>query len=138
MTQEPERVLAGWVASIHDVLGIEFVEITKDRVELQMEVGPQVHQPMGMLHGGASAVIAESAASIGAYMNCEEGVEFAVGTDLNISHLRGKSDGKVKAVAVPERIGRSLQVWTIDILDEEGKKIAVGRCTLAVRRFDKG
>lgn len=136
MGSQPERAFGA--GTIHEVLGIEAVSIDKDRVELAMEVGPSVHQPMGMLHGGASAVIAESAASMGAFVNCEEGVEYAVGTDLSISHLRSKSDGTLRAIAVPERIGRTLQVWTIDVIDETGKKVAVARCTLAVRRFDGG
>lgn len=135
MAAEPKDFFKA--ASIHEVLGIGIVSSDPAEVVLEMEVGPKVHQPFGLLHGGASAVLAESAASIGAYLNCEEGVEFPVGTDLNISHLRGKSEGTVRAVARPVRIGRTLQVWSIDVTDEEGKLVAVSRCTLAVRRFDK-
>jgi uncharacterized protein (TIGR00369 family) len=120
--------------TIHESLGIHVVEAADDRVVLEMEVTPAVHQPMGLLHGGASAVIAESAASIGAYMSCKED-EFAVGTDLNISHLRARRDGTVRATAVPLRKGRSLHVWTVDIVDGDGKLVAVARCTLAIRRI---
>jgi uncharacterized protein (TIGR00369 family) len=118
--------------TIHEALGIRAVEITPDRVVFEMEVTSRVHQPMGILHGGASAVIAESAASIGAYMNCKPG-EYSVGTDLNISHLRAKTDGVVRAVATPIRKGRSIHVWNIDIIDEADKMVAVARCTLAIR-----
>lgn len=120
--------------TIHETLGIRQLEASPDLVVLEMDVGPVVHQPMGLLHGGASAVIAESAASIGAYLNCEEG-QFAVGTDLNISHLRARRTGTVKATATPIRKGRSMHVWNIDMTDENGAKVAVARCTLAIRDF---
>jgi 1,4-dihydroxy-2-naphthoyl-CoA hydrolase len=121
--------------TIHETLGVRHVEAGPDRVVLEMDVTPTVHQPFGLLHGGASAVIAESAASIGAFLNCKPG-ESSVGTDLNISHLRAKSDGVVRATAVPVRKGRSMHVWTIDITGEDGKLVAVARCTLAIRRAE--
>ena len=123
-------------ATIHEALGIRPLEASPDRVVLEMEVGPRVHQPMGLLHGGASAVMAESAASIGAYLNCDIATEFAVGIDLNISHLRPKQDGVVRATASPVRKGQSIHVWTIDIADEDGRRVAVARCTLAIRPWN--
>jgi 1,4-dihydroxy-2-naphthoyl-CoA hydrolase len=119
--------------TIHAVLDIHVTEATPDRVIVEMPVTPRVHQPMGLLHGGASAVIAESAASIGAFLNCDPTHEFAVGTDLNISHLRAKREGILTATAVPVRKGRSIHVWNIDLVDEAGKQVAVARCTLAIR-----
>ncbi len=121
--------------TIHETLGVRALEVSADRVVLEMDVGPAVHQPMGLLHGGASAVVAESAASIGAYLNCTP-EEFAVGTDLNISHLRAKRSGTVKATAVPVRKGKTIHVWTIDIEGEDGKLVAIARCTLAIRRLE--
>ena len=121
--------------TIHESLGIRFIETTADRVVLEMDVGPVVHQPFGLLHGGASAVIAESAASIGAFLNCGPD-EYSVGTDLNISHLRAKRDGTVRATAVPIRKGKTMHVWTIDIEGEDAKLVAVARCTLAIRRWE--
>lgn len=118
--------------TIHETLGIRTIEAGPDRVVLEMDVGPRVHQPFGLLHGGASATIAESAASIGAYLASADD-EASLGTDLNISHLRAKRDGVVRAIATPVRKGRSLQVWSVDIVDEEGKLVAVARCTLAIR-----
>lgn len=126
---------AVYANTIHETLGIRVVDAGPDEVVLEMEVGPPVHQPMGLLHGGASAVLAESAASIGAYMACGDG-EYSVGTDLNISHLRARRDGTVRAVARPVRKGRSLHVWTVDIVDEGGELVAVARCTLAIRRLE--
>ena len=121
--------------TIHETLGIRQVEASADRVVLTMDVGPTVHQPMGLLHGGASAVIAESAASMGAFLNCGPG-EVSMGTDLNISHLRAKTDGSVTATATPIRKGRSLHVWGIDIVGEDGRAVAVARCTIAIRQLN--
>ena len=121
--------------TIHQSLGIVVVEATPDKVVMSMPVGPTVHQPMGLLHGGASAVIAESAASIGAYLNCNPETQYAVGVDLNITHLRAVRSGTVTATATPVRKGRSVHVWAVDIVDEQGKGVAVSRCTLAVRSF---
>ena len=131
MAQNPSEM--PYANTIHESLGITPVEATPDKVVLEMEVGPKVHQLMGILHGGASAVIAESAASIGAWLNCDPEKEFVVGTDLNISHLRARSEGTVRATAVPIRKGRSMHVWSIDLDGDDGKKVAVARCTLAIR-----
>jgi 1,4-dihydroxy-2-naphthoyl-CoA hydrolase len=121
--------------TIHESLGIRALEVTADRVVLEMDVTTTVHQPMGLLHGGASAVIAESAASMGSFMNCDPGVEFAVGVDLNITHLRAKRSGMVTATALPIRKGRTVHVWNIDIVGEDGKQVAAARCTLAIRKL---
>ncbi|HVM34487.1 MAG TPA: hotdog fold thioesterase [Actinomycetota bacterium] len=118
-----------------ETLGIRALETSEDRVVLEMNVGPSVHQPMGLLHGGASAAIAESAASIGAYLNCAP-EEYALGVDLNITHLRGQRAGTIRAIAEPIRKGRSVHVWTISIVNDEGKQVAVARCTLAIRSWN--
>ena len=129
-----ERVLPH-EGTIHESLGILVIEASDDKVVLSMPVGPAVHQPMGLLHGGASAVLAESAASYGAMLNCDPAAQYAVGVDLNITHLRAIRSGTVTATAIPVRKGRSVHVWGIDIVDEQGKAIAVARCTLAIRSF---
>lgn len=128
----------GYRGTIHEALGIRAVEMTSDRVVFEAEVDDRLRQPAGLLHGGASAVMAESAASIGAWLNCDQTSEFVVGTDLNISHLRAKRSGTVRATATPIRKGRTMQVWSIDITDEDGTAVAVARCTLAVRPLPKG
>ena len=127
-----------YFGTIHESLDIGIVEASVDKVVLEMEVTSKVHQPFGLLHGGASAVMAESAASIGAYLNCDPETQYAVGVDLNITHLRGKRDGRVMATALPVRRGRTVHVWTIDIQDEQGKMVAISRCTLAIRDLPKG
>ena len=130
MTQAADFSIQG---TIHDSLGIRGVEFGKERVVLEMDVTDKVHQPFGLLHGGASAVMAESAASMGAWLNCDQTTEYVVGVDLNITHLRAKRSGTVTATATPIRRGRSMQFWGIDIVGEDGKQVAVARCTLAVR-----
>ena len=135
MDQANQTLIAN---TIHESLGIRILEYTPDRVVLEMDVNARVHQPFGLLHGGASAVIAESAASMGAYLNCDPETEFTVGIDLNISHLRATRDGTVTATATPIRKGRSIHVWGIEIVDQDGKKVAVSRCTLAVRKIPTG
>lgn len=119
--------------TVFETLGIEVVESSADKVVLRMEVGPPVHQPFGLLHGGVSAVLVESAASIGTHMTLDPASQVAAGIELNISHLRGRRDGFVIATGVPVRKGRTLHVWAVDIADENGDQVAVGRCTVAVR-----
>ena len=122
--------------TIAQTLGIRVIEMSVDRVEMELDIGPHVHQPMGILHGGASAVIAESAASMGAFMNCDPEKEFAVGLELNISHLRAKRTGLLRAVATPIRRGRSVHVWKIDLDDEDQKPVATARCTVLIKKWE--
>ena len=104
--------------TIHQTLGIRTVEMTAERVVMEMDVDHRVHQPMGLLHGGASAVLAESAASMGALMACDARHEYAIGIELNISHLRSRRSGAIRATATPIRKGRSLHVWGVAVEDE--------------------
>jgi len=113
-------------------LGIELVESGKERVVARMPVGPKVHQPFGLLHGGASVALAETVASTGAWMNCDQARERVVGIEINANHLRAMRDGVVTAVATPVHVGRRTQVWQVQITDENGKAVCVSRCTLAV------
>lgn len=116
-------------------LGIRRDVIEKDRVVLSMDVGPRVHQPFGVLHGGASAALAESAASIGGNLNVPDGYA-ALGVEINANHVRSVSEGTITATAVPVHVGRTTQVWTIDIRSEDGKLVCISRCTLAVVKRD--
>lgn len=112
-------------------LGIEFVEATTEQVVARMPVTPQLHQPFGFLHGGASVALAETVASVGGIMHCPPG-KAAFGQEINANHLRSKRDGVLTATGRPIHIGRTSQVWQIDIADEQGKLVCVSRCTLAV------
>ena len=111
-------------------LGIEIVEATKDRVVARMAVGPKVHQPFGLLHGGASLALAETVVSIGAYLNVDREKESAVGLEINANHVRAVRSGTVTATATPIHVGRRTQVWEARIVDEAGKVVCVSRCTL--------
>jgi len=113
-------------------LGITVTEITPDRVVCDMAVGPKTIQPMGLLHGGASVALAETAASMGALANINPETHFPVGLEINANHLRGKKEGVVTATATPFHKGRTTMVWDIQITDEADKLICVSRCTMAV------
>jgi uncharacterized protein (TIGR00369 family) len=119
-----------------EALGARQIEMTADRVVMELDIGPAVYQPMGILHGGASCALAESAGSMGAFMNCDPESEFAVGIELNISHLKSKRDGVLRATAVPIRKGRSVHVWGIDLTDEGDDLVATARLTVLIRKWD--
>lgn len=112
-------------------LGIEVTEATPERVVATMTVDERVHQPYGILHGGASVALAETVASVGGTLSVGEGKR-VVGLEINANHLRAKRDGVVTAVGTPLHQGRSTQVWQIELTDEAGKRVCVARCTLAV------
>jgi 1,4-dihydroxy-2-naphthoyl-CoA hydrolase len=113
-------------------LGIEIIEQSRHRVVAQMPVGPTVHQPFGILHGGASVALAETVASMAGWLNVDQTKDMVVGLEINANHLRAKRDGVVTAVATPIHIGRRTHVWDIRITDEDGRPVCVSRCTLAV------
>jgi 1,4-dihydroxy-2-naphthoyl-CoA hydrolase len=113
-------------------LEIEILEAVKDRVVARMPVQPKVHQPFGLLHGGASVALAETVASLGAYVNVAESGMNAVGLEINANHLRGKRDGIVTATALPLHRGRSTHVWEVRITDESDQLVCISRCTLAI------
>jgi len=117
---------------LQKVLGIEIVEMTKDRVVATMPVDERTHQPFGILHGGASIALAETVASLGAANRIDRERFIAVGQEINGNHLRPKSEGVVTATGVPVHAGRSSQVWSIEIRDEAGKLVCISRCTMAI------
>lgn len=117
--------------NVNDQLGIELVLVTPEKVVLRVEVGPKVHQPYGILHGGVSALLAEGAASIGGAVSVGEG-QIVVGTELNCSHLRSMRSGTLTATATPIRKGRTVHVWGIELRDQDDRMICVSRCTLQV------
>ena len=116
---------------VHEALGIEVVSATPEQVVVRVPVTHRVHQPYGILHGGVSALIAESAASIGGAVTVGPD-KIVVGTELNCSHLRSVRSGVVTATARPIRTGRTVHVWGIEVTDEDGTMICIARCSLAV------
>ena len=126
-----------WYASLADrgmqrVLGIELVEMSDERVVATMPVDDRTQQPFGILHGGASIALAETVASLGAANRIDREKFVAVGQEINGNHLRAKSSGVVTATGVPVHVGRTSQVWSIEIRDEAGKMVCISRCTLAI------
>ena len=122
---------SGVVQSIHDLLDVEFLESGPDRVVLRIPIDWRVHQPYGILHGGVSALLAESAASLGAALAAGPD-RSVVGIELNASHLRSVREGHLTAEATPVRVGRTVQVWRIALSDDDGRAICEARCTLSV------
>ena len=119
-------------------LGIEIVELGLERVVGTMPVDDRTRQPYGLLHGGASIALAETVASLGAAANIDRERFAAVGLEINGNHIRAKTSGTVKATAVPVHLGRSTHVWSIEIVDEEGRLVCVSRCTMAIVPLDRG
>jgi len=115
-----------------DYLDMKFVELSPDRLVMTMPVGPKTRQPFGLLHGGASVALAESAASYATMLNIDLNRQTAVGMEINANHVKSKKDGVVTAVATPLHKGKTTMVWDIKITDEENNLICVSRCTVAV------
>jgi uncharacterized protein (TIGR00369 family) len=118
--------------NLANVLGIEIVELTKERVVATMPVDERTRQPFGILHGGASVALAETVASIAGTLNVDLDRFIVVGLEINANHVRAKREGVVTGTATPIHVGRSTQVWSVEIVDEEKRRICVSRCTLAV------
>jgi uncharacterized protein (TIGR00369 family) len=112
-------------------LGIEFLEVGDDFIRARVPVDTRTRQPYGLLHGGVSVVLAETLGSCGAAFSCPPGHR-AVGLDINANHLRGATSGWVTAVTRPVHIGRTTQVWQIDLADDEGRPTCVSRITMAI------
>lgn len=115
-------------------LGIEFTVLEHGHVEATMPVDARTHQPYGLLHGGASAALAETLGSYGSHILVQEEGGIAVGVELNINHLRSKKQGLVTGVAKIIHQGQNTHVWGIEILDEEKKLLAISRLTVLVKR----
>jgi len=112
-------------------LGIEFLEVGDDFIRARVPVDKRTVQPFGLLHGGVSVVLAETLGSCGAGFSVAEGTR-VVGLDINANHLRGVSSGWVTGTARAVHLGRTTQVWQIDLVDEAGKPVCVSRLTVAV------
>jgi uncharacterized protein (TIGR00369 family) len=126
-----KRSLPDNLGGVAEVLGIEIEEMNPERVTATMPVTPDHHQPFGMLHGGVSVVLAESAASVGGHLASPSG-HTAVGIEVNANHVRPVREGRLTATATPLHTGRTTQVWEIKIRDEDEQLVCTSRCTLAV------
>ena len=112
-------------------LGIEFTEIGDDFLRARVPVDARTKQPYGLLHGGVSVVLAETLGSVGAYHASPEGW-LAVGLDINANHLRAARSGWVTGTARPVHIGKTTQVWQIDMVNDAGELTCVSRITMAM------
>ena len=112
-------------------LGIEFVAVGDDFISARVPVDERTRQPFGLLHGGVSVVLAETLGSVAANFACPPGHK-AVGLDINANHLRGVKSGWVTGTARAVHIGRTTQVWQIDMCNDAGEMTCVSRITMAV------
>jgi len=118
-------------------LDMEFIEFGDDYLVLRMPVKEKHKQPLGLLHGGATAALAETIGSVASVL-CLESLEYsAVGIELNINHLSSISEGFAIAMAKPIKIGRTLHVWDIRIHNEDGKPVSVSRLTTLIKKVNQ-
>ena len=113
-------------------LGIEITDVGDDFVCGKMPVDPRTVQGFGMLHGGASVALAESLGSIAGSMQIDSEMEVVMGIEINANHLKAVEEGWVYGKASPVKIGKRIQVWDIQIMDEANKRVCISRLTLAV------
>ncbi len=113
-------------------LNIEYTEIGEDYIRATMPVDARTHQPMGILHGGASVALAESLGSVAATLCVDVREKYCVGVEINANHLRQVHSGKVTGTARPVHLGNRIQVWEIRITDDSHRLVCVSRITLMV------
>lgn len=113
-------------------LGIQFVEVGTDFLVARMPVDHRTHQPMGLLHGGASVALAETLGSVAAHCSIDMAKSYCVGLEINANHLKAVREGFVYGTARPIHIGRSTQVWEIRIENEKKELVCISRITMAI------
>lgn len=112
-----------------ETLGIEYTAIGDDFIHAKMPVDSRTHQPMGLLHGGATAALAESMGSLGSYLLIDQETKAVVGIEINANHLRSVRKGHVYAKGKLIHKGKTLHVWDINVFDERDKPLAICRLT---------
>ena len=113
-------------------LGIEFMEATPEYLVARMPVDHRTMQPFGVLHGGASVALAETLGSVGGYLLVKDDNKLTVGLEIKANHVRSARSGWVTGKARPVHVGRTTQVWDIDITDDAGNLICLSRLTLVI------
>lgn len=131
-TDTVDRVKEWCKDTMISYLGIEITEAGPDYLCGRMPVDHRTYQPMGLLHGGASVVLAESLASMGAALQVDLTKKACVGLEINANHLRSVREGWVYGKATPIHVGRSTQVWETRITSEAGDLLCISRMTVAV------
>jgi 1,4-dihydroxy-2-naphthoyl-CoA hydrolase len=127
-----EQLQAHGRNTLADTIGIRVTEIGPDYLRATMPVNPKTHQPMGVLHGGASVALAETVGSLAANLCVDQQLYVCLGQEINANHLRPVTSGIVTATARPYHIGKRSHVWSIEIRDEQEKLVCVSRLTMAV------
>jgi 1,4-dihydroxy-2-naphthoyl-CoA hydrolase len=131
--KKAEMMLSSERKHMGHALGIEFEKISRDEMRASMPVSKNTIQPFGILHGGASVSLAETLASIGAWLNLDDDMQTAVGLEINANHVKTvRLGGRVTGIAKPIHRGAQTHVWEIRIENESGKLVCISRCTLAI------
>jgi uncharacterized protein (TIGR00369 family) len=120
-------------SNFDELYGLEFLEAGPDEVRARVVVDERHKQPLGLVHGGVYAAIAESITSIGTWLGVKDDGMISMGMNNNTTFLRPITEGTVHAVAKPLHRGRTTWVWDVEITNDEGKRVAVTRMTIAVR-----
>lgn len=118
--------------SMVEYLDIEFIELGDDYMVARMPVDHRTRQPIGIMHGGSSCVLAETVASTAGNYCVDQTTNYCVGLDINTNHIRSIREGFVYGKAKPFHLGKTTQVWSIEITDENNNLISVNRLTLSV------
>jgi 1,4-dihydroxy-2-naphthoyl-CoA hydrolase len=120
--------------TMSEYLGFEWLEIGNDFLKARMPVDHRTKQPYGLLHGGASCVLAETLGSLSSYLVIDNSKFYCVGIEINANHIRSAKEGFVYGNCQPLHIGASTHVWDIRISNEEGKLICISRLTVAIMK----
>ncbi|MBO3700492.1 hotdog fold thioesterase [Roseivirga sp. E12] len=113
-------------------LGIEVTELGKDYIIARMPVDHRTHQPMGLLHGGASVVLAETLGSIAASLTLNQKLQHCVGLEVNANHVKSVKSGNVFGKTRPIHLGKRTQIWEITITNDQDELVCISRLTMAV------
>jgi 1,4-dihydroxy-2-naphthoyl-CoA hydrolase len=120
------------VNTMAEQLGIRFTEVGENSLTASMPVDQRTHQPLGLLHGGASVALAETLGSVAASMTLDQTKQFCVGLDINANHIKGVRDGVVFGKTIPVHIGKKTQVWEIRITTTTNELVCISRITMAI------
>lgn len=118
-------------------LDIEFIQVQDGLISAKMPVDHRTKQPMGLLHGGASLVLAETLGSVGALTHIDDSEFIPVGQEINANHIKSAKNGSVIGIAKPIHLGRNSHIWEIKIKNEEGDLVCISRMTVAILRKKK-
>ena len=119
------------MTGLNKQIGIKITEIGDDYLKGSMPVDDRTKQPAGLLHGGANCVLAETLASVGAYLVIDPSINNVVGIEINANHIRSAKEGEVTGTARPIHLGKQTHVWQVEIMRDDAKLSCVSRVTIA-------